>query len=555
MSTIDLECFHCICIIVHVYCTGLTCNVAVVAFHKIPVHVTRIQCTCIQRYAFCSPTGEPPRNAKINSSKSPNHQVSAPLPPAGVPLSERFKPIENGLGGDSIYSLAVAEQQSVHKQLSNKPEIPAGVSLSEALATKGMGTGRRPVSTSSRASFDSSSLSDATINRLSGMSDSHYFAPRSYESGAYFEAGMDPHSLYASPTNNAPLLNVSPGRFDSKSRAATMLPPMTDPLAPDSRHRGLTSTASYGGRSAVASGSGAQMLENGYMKPRPCPDRVPDYDYPPLGPPRPADQSSGNVSPPRQHRSALLNRSGSGSPTSPDDPHTYMNVSAFHEGLPPPIDRTNKPPPPQPPRVDRQLKPSRKQDVQLEDDSPLPPNKDSPSFPRRAGSLSGSPEEEQGFFADSDVPRRTSKSTTYVQVQFDPESRRPIPLPRSGPQGKPSRPRVEYADVDLVATRQLSEENERLRIEEQKKLFERQKVTLRGAEKEYLAEKDYVNLDREGQVDDDTNPDYYTFMRVSDSRGARTKQGGGRVLQGIWAVIDPILCQTYVTGAFSVRCY
>ena len=463
---------------------------------------------------FYSHAGEPPRSATANSSKNPSHQVSAPLPPAGVPLSERFKPTENGLGGSSIYSLAAAEQQSVQRQLSKDPEIPAGVSLSEALATKGMGSGGgRPVSVSSRTSLDG----DAAVNRLSGMSDSHYFVPRSFESGAYFDAGMDSHSLYASPTNNAPLSSVSPGFFESKPRAATMLPPQTDPLPPDPRHRGLTTAISYGGRSALVSGSGATLLENGYMKPRPCPDRVPDYDYLPRGPPRPADPLPGNVSPPRQHRSALLNRSGSGSPSSPpddDDPHTYMNV--FHEGGPPPIDRSNKPPPPQPPRIDRKLKPGRKSDAEPESDLPLRPSMDSPGLPRRTNSISGSPVEDQDFFTDSDMPRRTSKSTTYIQVQFDPMTRRPIPLPRSGGPGKTSpRPRVEYADVDLMATRQLSEENEKLRVEEQKGLFARQKVTLRTAEQGHLAEKDYVNVGRDGEVDDDTNPDYYTFMRVS----------------------------------------
>ena len=421
----------------------------------------------------------------------------------------------------------MAEQQSVQRQLTKEPEIPAGVPLSEALASKGMGSGGRSasVSSQSRASIDSSSVGDVAANRLSGMSDSHYFVPRSFESGAYFGPGMDTNAVYASPPSNAPLFSGSQGHFESKARSATMLPLTNDPLPPDWRHRGLTSAALYAGRTTPTSGSGAQMLENGYMKPRPTPDRVPDYDYPPLGPPRPA--GPGNVSPPRQHRSALLSHSGSVSPTTPpddrsetppDDSHTYINVRSFQGDFPPPINRSNKPPLPQPPRIDRNLKPVRKSNAESESDSPVPlssPSRDSPSILRQRDSISGSPPDENGsIFTDSDMPRRTSNSTTYTQVNFNPLTQRPIPLPRSGP-GKPARPRVEYSDVDLEATRQLAEEKERLRIEEQKKLFERQKVTLRTAEKEHLSEKYYVNIAQDGEIDDDTNPDYYTHMRVS----------------------------------------
>jgi hypothetical protein len=63
---------------------------------------------------------------------------------------------------------------------------------------------------------------------------------------------------------------------------------------------------------------------------------------------------------------------------------------------------------------------------------------------------------------------------------------------------------VNYSDIDLSATAARVEARMTTRS-----------PTLRHAEQEHLKDKAYINVNREGEVDDDTDPDYYTHMRVS----------------------------------------
>ena len=430
-----------------------------------------------------------------------------------IPLNERFRPTENGSTSESLYSLAQSASHEVHRQLSRDQEVPAGTPLAEALASKGMGSGQRSTSVSSRTS--GTSIGDTASSRSSGCmsGEMSYFTPRPAESPGYLVTS-DPHATYSHPPNNSPKRN---GPFMSppvpKPRSHTLMPNLpvyTGNNSPPGGGGGL------GPRSFTNAPSftdnGAEILSNGYMKPRPTPDRLPDYDYPPLGPPRRAN--IGDISP-RHHRSALLTQKGASPPsredTPPsDDPHTYINMETLAGVLPPPIDRSTKPPQPVPPRINRGLKPGRtkgEDDWEFQSESPpdLPTHSDSMSE-AIVGSYS-----EEGVFGEVDIPRRTSRSMHYTQIEFDPATRRPIPLPRgqnippSRGQNKPAGRRVNYADVDLQATQALAQGHKPVKG----------MVSLREAEQEALAEKYYVNLDKLGSIDDETNPGYYIHMRVS----------------------------------------
>jgi hypothetical protein len=62
--------------------------------------------------------------------------------------------------------------------------------------------------------------------------------------------------------------------------------------------------------------------------------------------------------------------------------------------------------------------------------------------------------------------------------------------------------------VDLVATNALSGG---------KGLSRDQQMTLREAEMQALKDKPYINVRKEGDVDEESDPGYYTHMRVSDA--------------------------------------
>jgi hypothetical protein len=201
--------------------------------------------------------------------------------------------------------------------------------------------------------------------------------------------------------------------------------------------------------------------------------------------------------------------------------------AALEEGygllhMPPPIDRSTKPSAPQPPAVDRALKPSRQKadresSGSSKEASPEPGERrwslhdDSPPYIKLSdgtasegcGHERGKDENHETQFHISEMPQVTVRTTHYTQVDFDPDRRRPVPLPRKTSTLstiKPKPRRINYADVDIQATNQLSDHLHR-------------QMTVREAERRALAEKHYINVDHSGQVDDETDPDYYTHMR------------------------------------------
>lgn len=520
--------------------------------------------------------------------------------------SNPFQPSENGASQDQLYSLATSAGSEVQRQLKGggggEDVVPAGVPLSEALASKGLaGSGRRSGSMSKAES--SSSVSSATTV-LPRPADSPYgvysqaiqppFDPSSLYSVSTKAKSriVDPNSPYASPRECLPpppqlgAATLEPSALYSsqqgalpvaKLRAATLNPaamtydyprggqldqrsmppsgssqfsaslgggtnlPFSPPLngspfPPPASGSPQTPRGSGGG-----GGGGAELMENNYMSPRIPPNKRVNYDYPPFGPPREADfpgQGEISTSSPRGHRSALLRNDSSPSVgpeqqqqqqpewgVSPSDAETrtYINMQELREELPavtprvpPPIDRSTKPPEPSPPKVKRDLKPSLSgvalsagpaSDSSSEEEPPPP------DFPRRHQSLGGVLSEEIPF--DSDLPTPTSRSTKYTQIQFDPASqklvmspqdgldtRRPIPAPRTSGPKTPGQPvpakRVNYSDVDLAATEELA--------------LKRQ-VTLMEADEDYLAGRPYVNVKRSQEVDEETDPEYYTHMR------------------------------------------
>ena len=123
-----------------------------------------------------------------------------------------------------------------------------------------------------------------------------------------------------------------------------------------------------------------------------------------------------------------------------------------------------------------------------------------PEFPTRTSSLANALEASGG--GELDLPKPTKRTMQYTQVSFDESTGRPdlqrgpLPVPRGVGIG-----RVNYSDVDLVATHS--------------KGLQRNQMTLREAEREALKEKPYINVRKEGDVDEDSDPGYYTHMRVS----------------------------------------
>jgi hypothetical protein len=125
------------------------------------------------------------------------------------------------------------------------------------------------------------------------------------------------------------------------------------------------------------------------------------------------------------------------------------------------------------------------------------------------GTEEAAKEESESQFTFSEIPQVTVRTTHYIQVDFNPDTRRPMPIPRktfttSGggtPTSLVPKPRrVNYTHVDIHATNKLADHLQR-------------QMTVREAEQKVLATKQYVNIDHSGTVDDDTDPDYYTHMR------------------------------------------
>ena len=285
--------------------------------------------------------------------------------------------------------------------------------------------------------------------------------------------------------------------------------------------------------------------------------RVPNYDYLPSGSPRPAvPQSSASL---KQRNSALLRDQIS--PTEDTNP-TYINVQQIGAPFPPVVNRSIKPEKPLAPRVNRKLKPksntlpsssdlliatapstgpapvaslitsgvdSRKNNNHLSgtcDMSPECPQRHSKNV---ESSNSPGKEDIDISFNENDCPKPSSRTMlfTYTQVEFDktagkmivvdsdkmlaeaestspktPEAAKksPVAAPRLGMSS------VSYMDVDIKATRALANAT--------KERLKKNHMSLREAEHKALQEKPYINVNRQGSIDDDSDPDYYTYMRV-----------------------------------------
>ncbi len=227
----------------------------------------------------------------------------------------------------------------------------------------------------------------------------------------------------------------------------------------------------------------AEMMSNGYMRPSECirtGPRPPNYSYV-SGPPRPADAS------PKTHHSALLKSDNNSSQLN----DSYVNLRALRVEItqvdtPPQIDRASKP--------DSCSSPSRQRLSKVDSPPPSPP-----------------------LIAMDvcDIPRPTRKTMKYSQLDFHPDSGQlcivddpPVPEPSQRPPIPKPRKRVNYSDINIRATEELAASAS---SEEPLK----RNMSLNEAELASLAEKPYVNVLRDGVPDEDTDPDYYTHMRVS----------------------------------------
>ena len=491
----------------------------------------------------------------------------------GVAFNERFKPSE-GAGMESVYSLAHAAENDVQRQLNGgQRDVAAGTPLAEALAIKGISSGGTRSS-----SMSSASGGDASTSRTS---DPIFFSPphevsSTEESSQQGDSGA--HNLYTPTPGSRNTSNPLLSKPVPKPRSATLNPRATESSAQQDF------TSSLVNSSPSATSGRAELMDNGYMRPRQAAaaiTRPPNYDHLPPSLPRPATNSQTATTPPsKHHRSALLS-----DPLQQGVNPTYINVPKVADDLPPVVNRSNKPPEPTPPKVDRKLKPDsphnspkidRKPNSQPDltpwtdkdlpridrgnkpknqsesslhrhdsDESPpacptrttsLAPtsltNKTQsdnslhcdrlsesppPQFPTRTTSLGNTLEQEGEVVMDAnDIPRPTRRTMKYTEVKFDPKTQTPeltepgattgpsSEVQRTTPVPKP-RGRVNYSDVDLTATSALANSSKKREAN----------LTLREAEREALKDKPYINVDREGKVDEDTDPGYYTHMRVS----------------------------------------
>ena len=125
---------------------------------------------------------------------------------------------------------------------------------------------------------------------------------------------------------------------------------------------------------------------------------------------------------------------------STDSGREYVNLEVLQENIPPVIDRSTKPS--APPKVDRSVKPTR-----CTNDDSIHQISESPNdVHSHNGSVSDEP------FSPQEAPRLTSHSLHYTQVTFD--RRRPVPTPRTNttPTKISPQKRVNYSDIDLLAT-------------------------------------------------------------------------------------------------------
>lgn len=500
---------------------------------------------------------------------SPAPGSSSTLTPSssGVSFNERFKPAQNGATAESLYSLATESGVEVKRQLAGGTgDLPAGIPLTEALASKGLGNG------ASRAA----TMDPSCVYPMSGLSDYNFFSPRppgvNDPQGIYSLAQQETHTKATRSATLMPGAQLDQREIQQyggvgarRSLQATSFlgggRGSVDPATGVSRGQpGQSPPNSAGPTVSSRTGSGtetnrAELLENGYMAPRRIP-RPSGYEYPPFGPPRPAGGdhqpltgsiSSGSIGSgtptSRQPHSALLLRPETEKVSSPSSSsslatggggergaasggaRTYINIPSLGGSAPPPIDRTTKP---TPPVIDRTLKP-----VGYQSPKNTPPEYDGGVLDQEeedgdSDSSDSSPEVSKKHASSSgvafDLPKPTNRTTQYTQVEIVNATNRvkvssspvaddgsasrkvPIPVPRERDRDTPiPKPRrVNYSDIDLTATAARVEARSTTRS-----------PTLRKAEQEHLKDKPYINVSREGDVDDDTDPGYYTHMRVS----------------------------------------
>ena len=473
-----------------------------------------------------------------------------------VPFNDRFKPSSEM--PESMYSLAHSVETEVQRQLSGEQEVAAGTPLTEALAYKGI---------SQRAS----SISSASGGEALGSESPSFMSPR-HEPTSELSSSQQQNLYSPIPKKGGASTIAGGGGGGGGVLMGGGSKPVPKPRA--GTHNPLSPSNSLPGAFPADSHPRAETLANGYMRPQPV-KRVGNYDQLPPGPPRPATQTAPS---PKQHRSALLRNLGGQAESSSSTAagvaggggggHTYINMKQMSDNVPPAVDRRNKPAQPSPPRVDRLLKPRGGDRVSNSSDTSSNSSDSPPMFPARTTSLANTePQHQQhpsnmdeglmppnfptrttslghaatsleasGSFAGTDfmpqdLPRPSPRTTQYTQVEFDPTTgkhsitdlalsadiarldlqqqqgqgdlkRGPLPAPRS------TVGRVNYTDVDLMAT-------DALRGQQQQQQVLQGQVTLGEAEQLALKDKPYVNVKKEGgKVDEETDPGYYTHMRV-----------------------------------------
>jgi len=399
------------------------------------------------------------RNSKSDAIISP--PVSTlPANVGGLLLSEKFKSEESP---SDVYSLATAAVYEVNNQLGRGGgvDIPSGTSLSDALSAKG--------------------LAGSPFNPpITPLPETSYFSPREKDVSSLYavpqkklpkQQSLDVKAMDPSPKHRA----LSPSKSDASALLNDDPPP---PPPPSHRHSHIETKPNGVTRNSKESSR----------------SRPPNYDFV-VGPPRPAETST------TTHRSALLRKPNSSSETDENDAHTYINMKELHNELGRAdggsrINRAAKPD--QSPRIDRSSKPMKPQSVE-EDSPPDSP----PSFPIRTGSIS------TPIVVDaSDLPKPTRRTVKYSQIEFDSNNQVCLvddqPVRAQAPIPKPRR--INYSNIDIKATKDLASKQCELP----------KQVSLGEAEADALKEKPYINISRDGLVDDDTDPDYYTHMRVSE---------------------------------------
>ena len=391
---------------------------------------------------------------------------------------------------NTLYSLTAAAEMELYKrQNPNAHTLPVGISLSDNVSSKGLS------SEDCGAGQDSSQVSAGGVDsgnvEASILSTSAFFTPRPGDNLGYVTPIADSQTMHSPPTHQQQSRGIHEPL--TKSRSATLMPQL------DGGNSGLgqrTLTNVMPPVNPHRFSRGSEMLANGFMMPQSNASPLES----PISPPalQQPDTSSASLSPSRAQRSDA----------SPVDESSFVHI-------PPPIDRSKKPPLiPVPPAIDRNLKPGRKTDESSDSSDSSPPKTDKFSTHEgyeRQGLFDETEGKEEVAFSMTDIPCKTTHSTHYTQVEFDPDRRQPMPLPRvaaptptdrAAASVVPKPRRVNYTDVDIQATNRMAEQ-----IHKQ--------ISVRQAERKALKERRYVNLDRMGSVDDETDPDYYTHMRVS----------------------------------------